>query len=77
MGEQPQAMAHRKQKRFIARQAIGGLLTSLCAVLLLAILFANIPPDFWSAVGLLIWLAVAGAIGLSVVRSIRRADDAR
>ncbi|HKD47901.1 MAG TPA: hypothetical protein VKB67_09455 [Rhizomicrobium sp.] len=68
-------MARREQKRFIPKQAIGGLLTSISAVLFLAMLFSNLPPDFWSAAGLIIWLAIAGAVALSVIRLIGRADD--
>jgi ABC-type multidrug transport system permease subunit len=67
-------MADREQKRFVARQAIGGLLVSMSAVAFLAILFANLPLGFWSAVGLVSTLAVGAAIALSVLQRVRSDD---
>ena len=65
-------MALREQKRFIARQAVGRLLVILSMVFLLTVLFTNLPPNFWSASGLVVWsAAVVGAIALSVMRLIR------
>ena len=70
-------MAHREQKRFVARQAIGGLLVSMSAVAFLAVLFANLPLSFWSAVGLISTLAVGGAIALSVLQLIRSGEHVK
>ena len=70
-------MVGREQKRFIARQAIGGLLVSMSAVAFLAILFANLPLVFWTVVGLVSTLSVGGAIAVSILRLIRSDDHSQ
>lgn len=68
-------MAEHEQKRFILKQAAGGLLVSISAVLFLALLFSHLPPDFWSAAGLLMWLGLAGVFVFTVLQLIRREND--
>jgi hypothetical protein len=68
-------MAHHKRKRFIPRQAFGGLLMSIAAAWLLALLSAYWSADFWNAALLIAWLVIGCAIAVSVMRLIRRADD--
>jgi len=68
-------MSRRKQKQFVLRQGLGGLLTSIVLVWVLAMILQRVPTDFWRAVGFVVWLAVAGAIALSINRLVRRADD--
>ena len=46
---------------------------SISAVFFLTLLFTHLPPDFWSAVGLFIWLGLAGVFALSVFQLI--SDD--
>ena len=64
-------MAGHQHKRFIPRQAIGGLLVSISAVLFLAVLFSNLPPDFWSAAGIMIWLGLAAIFAAALLQFMR------
>jgi hypothetical protein len=68
-------MARHVQKRFILKQAVGGLLVSFSAVLFIAALFAHLPSDFWSAAGILIWLGLAGVFALSILQLMRGERD--
>ena len=64
-------MASHPHKRFLPRQAVGGLLVSISAVLFLAVLFSNLPPDFWSAAGITIWLGLAAIFGAALLQFMR------
>jgi hypothetical protein len=67
--EQEPDLSH-EQKRFSLPQALMGLLTSVGAVWLFAMILEIAPTAFWGAALLILSLSIAGAIFLSIKRLV-------